>query len=58
MASAAYYSIATAYVNGRGVAEDKKKAIHYLELAAMGGDADSRHNLGVFEERDGNHHRA
>jgi len=56
--SSAYYSIATAYVDGRGVAEDMKKAMYYYELAAMGGEAAARHYLGVFEELDGNHHRA
>ena len=56
--STAYYGIGMAYVNGDGVAVDKKKAIYYYELAAMRGSAIARHNLGVFEERDGNHHRA
>ena len=56
--SAAYYSIGMAYVNGRGVAVDKKKAIYYMELSAMGGNAISRYNLGAIEEWDGNHYRA
>lgn len=31
-----------------------KKAEYYYELAAVGGDAASRYNLGVFEEQAGN----
>ena len=34
----AYTSIGIAYSNGNGVEVDKKKAKHYYELAAMGGD--------------------
>jgi len=56
--SKSYYNIAMAYYFGRGMEIDRKKAKYYYELAAIGGDADSRHNLGVFEERDGNYHRA
>jgi len=37
---------------------DKKKAIHYYELAAMKGDATARQNLGVFEQQAGNFDRA
>ena len=37
---------------------DIKKAIHYYELAAMGGEPAARFNLGVFEERTGNMNRA
>ena len=40
-----YYSIGISYLNGYGVERDEKKAIHYWELAAMGGDTDARHNL-------------
>ena len=39
---------------GRGVERDEKKAQHYYELAAMEGDACSRHKLA----RAGNHRRA
>ena len=59
--SSSYYRIAGAYSIGRGVDVDMKKAIHYYELAAMGGDAGSilaRHNLGVFEALEGNMDRA
>jgi len=54
----AYYSIGCAYRNGRGVERDAKKAEHYCELAALGGCEKARYNLGAFEKRDGNHHRA
>ena len=33
---------------------DKKKAKHYWELAAMGGDVHARNNLGALEGRAGN----
>ena len=56
--SSAYYRIACAYSMGRGVDVDMNKAIHYWKLCAMGGSILARHNLGVFEKRDGNHHRA
>ena len=55
----AYASIGWAYDNGEGVEVDEKKAKHYYELAAMGGDTDARHNLGIIEsKRNGNHERA
>jgi len=45
--------------NGRGAEVDKKKAIHYYELAAMGGDSQARYNLGCMEANDaGNIDRA
>ena len=54
----AYCNIGYAYRNGRGVEIDKKKASHYYELAAMGGDAAARHNLGFTEARKGAMKRA
>jgi len=54
----AYYNLAVAYHEGRGVAIDKKKAKHYWELAAMGGVVKARHNLGYLEGEVGNHQRA
>jgi TPR repeat protein len=56
--SMAYGSIGYAYQHGEGVEVDKKKAIHYWELAAMGGNVQSRHNLGVMEMEAGNTERA
>jgi len=45
----AYYNLNITYQHGRGVPMDKKKAKHYMELAAMGGDAMARQNLGLYE---------
>jgi len=54
----AYVYIGCTYSSGRGVDVDKKKAKHYYELAAMGGDVSARHNLGCLEARAGNMDRA
>jgi len=54
----AYCSIGYSYMYGKGVKVDKKKAKHYWELGAMGGDADARHNLGAWEKDAGNVDRA
>ena len=54
----AYCNVGYAYENGRGVEKDKKKATHYYELAAIGGDVTSRYNLGNNEQREGNMNRA
>ena len=54
----AYTNIAYAYMNGRGVEVDKKRARHYYELAAMRGCTNARHNLGLKEEMVGNMDRA
>ena len=50
----AYNNIGYAYRNGLGVERDDKKANHYYELAAIGGYATARHNLGNAECRAGN----
>ena len=54
----AYCNLGSAYVLGRGVEIDKKKAKHYYELAAMNGSVDARYNLGNNELRAGNYYRA
>ena len=54
----AYHNIACAYFRGTGVRRDEKKASHYWELAAIGGNILARHNLGVEEEETGNVDRA
>ena len=56
--SKAYGAIGYAYDVGRGVEIDKKKANHYYELSAMGGDSVARHHLGKIEEKEGNFDRA
>ena len=38
--------------------EDKKKAKHFYELAAMNGNLSARHNLGCMEIEADNHNRA
>ena len=53
-----YYSIGGAYHVGRGVERDEKKAVHYMELAAMRGHVVARHNLGCFDWKAGNMDRA
>ena len=53
-----YHNIGNAYYFGRGVERDEKKAVHYIELAAMGGFADARHNLGEYAEEHMNKSRA
>ena len=52
------YSIGGAYYIGNGVESDEKKANHYYELASMGGDVESRYNLGAYEYKAGNMERA
>ena len=55
----AYYNLGICYYAQRGVeVVDKKKAQHYLELAAMNGDIKARRNLGCMELKAGNHQRA
>ena len=54
----AYCNLGNAYVTGRGVEMDKKKAKHYYELAAMNGSVLPRHNLGIMELKAGNIARA
>ena len=56
--SKAYTNIGLAYMLGNGVRVNEKKAIQYWELAAMGGDASARHNLGIDEAYSGNIDRA
>ena len=50
----AYTSIGNAYHYGRGVEVDKKKAVHYSELAAIAGNLEARGNLGIHEGQAGN----
>ena len=54
----AYCSVGYAYDHGGGADVDEKKANQYYELAAMRGDADARHNLGLNEGMAGNVDRA
>ena len=54
----AYHNIGNDYWHGRGVERNEKKATHYSELAAMGGDVHARHNLGCDDANVGNYDRA
>ena len=47
--ASSYHNIGHAYLDGRGVERGERKATHYWELAAIGGDVRARHDLGVFE---------
>ena len=53
-----YNNVGFAYFNGEGTKRDEKKGRHFWELAAMMGDCDARHTLGVLEESEGNANRA
>jgi TPR repeat protein len=51
----AYRQLGCVYMNGDGgVEKDEKKGRHFHELAAIGGNARSRHILGVIEHQAGN----
>ena len=54
----AYHNLGNAYHIGNGVEIDKKKAMHYYELAAMNGHVIARHNLGCSEGSAGKFHQA
>jgi len=54
----AYNGIGVAYDLGEGVEVDKKKAKHYYELAAIGGQEVARYNLGLMEKKGGDMDRA
>ena len=54
----AYRSIGCAYDLGQGVEVDTKRAKHYYELAAIGGDVQARYNIGISEYKTGNMDRA
>ena len=54
----AFYSLGTAYYCGRGVERDMTKAKYYYEVAAMVGNVDARHTLGIFEKNEDKMDRA
>ena len=56
--AAAYCNLGLSYDDGYGVERNTKKAIHYWELAAMGGDTTARNNLGVEDHNAGNYQRS
>jgi TPR repeat protein len=54
----AHYELSCLYRDGRGVEKDKKKQLHHLEEAAIGGDPEARNNLGCYEGGNGRTDRA
>ena len=54
----AHYQLSVMYQLGAGVEKDKKKELHHLERAAIGGHPLSRKNLGVIEMGVGRYERA
>ena len=56
--AAGYNDVGRAYEFGNGVEIDKKKAKYYYEIAAIGGNATARYNLGNYERCEGNTNRA
>ena len=56
--TASCHNIGVFYDTGEGVEIDKKKAVHYWELAAIGGCVIARYNLGLREKKAGNIDRA
>ena len=53
-----HYEVSILYYEGKGVEKDKKKEMHYLEDAAIGGHPNARHNLGCYENENGRMERA
>ena len=56
--SEAYHNVGVAYTSWQFVERDMENAKCYFELAAIGRDAKSRHNLGVLERKASNMCRA
>ena len=54
----AYYNLGVAHEEGSGVEINVKKAMHFYELAAIGGDRSARFNLGLLEGEAGNYDRS
>ncbi len=54
----AHYNLSCFYRDGVGVEKDKKKELHHLEEAAIGGYTNARNNLGCVEENNGRRVRA
>jgi tetratricopeptide (TPR) repeat protein len=47
--SASHYNLSIMYYNGWGVEKDEEKEVYHYEIAAIGGHAYARHNLGCIE---------
>jgi TPR repeat protein len=55
---AAHYNLSISYYMGEGVEKDKKKEMHHLEEASIGGHPKARWNLGCVEQEKGRIDRA
>ena len=53
-----HFSVAAMYAEGDYVEKDKKKAKHFMELAAIGGHPTARYNLGSDDIHNGKPERA
>jgi tetratricopeptide (TPR) repeat protein len=54
----AHYELSVLYDEGKGIAKDKKKRLHHLEEAAIGGHPSARYNLACVEWNNGRKDRA
>eukprot|EP00984_Skeletonema_dohrnii_P005139 scaffold1813_cov134-Skeletonema_dohrnii-CCMP3373.AAC.8 len=54
----AHFDLSLLFEKGEGVEKDKKKELHHLEQAAIGGHTYARHNLGCLEGKSGRMDRA
>jgi TPR repeat protein len=54
----AHYNLSIMYRLGQGVEKDEKKEVYHLEVAAIGGYVQARHNLGCHEVDNGRMERA
>jgi tetratricopeptide (TPR) repeat protein len=54
----AHQNLSLMYATGEGVEKDEKKEVYHLEIAAIGGHPDARHNLGCNEGNRGRLKRA
>ena len=54
----AHYQLSILYDEGLFVEKDEKRELHHTEQAAIGGDADARHNLACLAVKNGQFSRA
>mmetsp|Transcript_26179 Transcript_26179/g.37368 ORF Transcript_26179/g.37368 Transcript_26179/m.37368 type:complete len:342 (-) Transcript_26179:225-1250(-) len=54
----AHHYLSLMYRLGHGVEKNKKKELHHMQEAAIGGHPEARHNLGTYENGRGMHERA
>ena len=54
----AHNQLSIIYREGQGVEKDEKRELHHAEQAAIGGHPDARHNLALFEGRNGRVNRS